>query len=137
PGEELLWEDARADAYPIPSRQAAFVGYRRLARSMVKVTNRRIICGAKALFRADHMVLHVLYPADREYPEQARSIDGGLFKVGYQTLVFEPASVVKHANEKPSYVELELDQAAPSSINLRAYRIYTDVIDAFGLPQQK
>ncbi|HEY4104166.1 MAG TPA: hypothetical protein VGM44_09750 [Polyangiaceae bacterium] len=132
-GERVLWEDALADAYPIPSRQALYVSYRRLTRSMVKVTNCRIIVGAKALFRAEHMVLHVLYPADRQYPEQAKSLGGGLLSVGYQALVFDPASIVKQMSEKPPYIELALDQDVPSSVNLRAYRIYTDAIDTFGL----
>src|SRR3954464_3285576 len=70
-GEHALWEDSAADVYPIPTRRALIVSYLRARRSAVRVTNRRIIAGTKPLFGSKHLVQHVLYPSDRELPEEA------------------------------------------------------------------
>jgi hypothetical protein len=134
-GERVLWEDSAADAYPIAKRRALYVSYRRSRRARVRVTNLRIIAGAKALLRSEHMVLHVLYPSDRQFPEQAHELGGGLLTVGYQAFVFERTSAVEQATDKPYYIELKLDPNVDSSINLSTYRIYTDAIAAFRLPE--
>jgi len=135
PGEHVLWEDEDADAYPIPSRQAAFVSYRRARRSRIKVTNLRIVCGAKGLFGSGHLVQHVLYPSDRGVPGPARALGGGLLTVGYETLVFVRGSLDIRAQEAPAYVELALEPSYASSTNLRGYRVYSERAASFRLPE--
>src|SRR4051812_25104291 len=78
PGEELLWQDELADAYPVASRQAAYTSYRRSRRRAVRVTNLRILSGCRPLFGSGHVLEHVLYPADRAFPEEANELSGGL-----------------------------------------------------------
>jgi hypothetical protein len=134
-GERILWQDMAADAYPIPTRRALIVTYRRARRGAVRVTNRRIIAGTKTLFGANHVVQHVLYPSDRAYPSEANAIGGGLLTRGFQVLVFERLKVVVHASETTPFADLSLDQALSSSLNLERYRIYSDAIQAFCIPE--
>lgn len=135
PGERVLWQDSAADAYTIPIRQAAYVSHRRAQRGMVKITNLRIICGTKGLFGSEHIVQHVLYPGDRALPDQARKLGGGLLTVGYQALVFERASFTAHEADEHPYLELTLAPGFDSSLNLRAYRVYTERAASFPLPE--
>ena len=134
-GERILWQDLAADAYPIPTRRALIVTYRRSRRGAVRVTNRRIIAGTKSLFGPNHLIQHVLYPSDRSYPAEASSIGGGLLTRGFQVFVFERLTVVVYASEKPPFVDLSLDRTLSSSMNLERYRIYSDAIAAFCLPE--
>jgi len=134
PGERVLWEDLTADAYPVPSHTALLVSYWRARRGAVRVTNRRILSGTKTLFGARHMITHILHPSDRALPDQAENAGGGLLTRGYQILVFERASMVAHIAERVPFVELRLDPTRASSLNLSRYRIYTDSIATFRLP---
>jgi hypothetical protein len=134
-GERVLWEDLTADAFPIPTRQALFTSYSRSRRGAVRVTNLRIICGTKSLFGEKHMVMHLLYPSDRTYPKEADAIGGGLLTRGYQAFVFQRLTVQAHPADQAPYVELTLDPAVASSMNLRSYRIHSDRVDAFCLPE--
>jgi hypothetical protein len=134
-GERVLWEDLTADAYPIPTRRALYTTYRRSRRGAVRVTNLRIICGSKSLFGEKHMVLHVLYPSDRAHPKEADAIGGGLLTRGYQAFVFQRVTAQVHTAENAPYVELTLDPALASSMNLQSYRIYSDRVEAFCLPE--
>jgi hypothetical protein len=134
-GERVLWEDLAADAYPIPTRRALYTTYRRSRRGAVRVTNLRIISGTKSLFGAKHMIMHLLYPSDRAYPKEAEAIGGGLLTRGYQALVFQRLTAQVHAMDKAPYVELSLDPALASSMNLQSYRIYSDRLEAFCLPE--
>lgn len=133
-GERVLFRDPFADAYPVPKHRAKFVTYRRPRRGAALVTNLRIVLGTKPLFDSRHMIQYVLYPSDRPLPAEAQSIGGGLFKRGYTTLVFDRAVMNKHAAEKHPFVELGLNAAAASSVTLDSFRIYTDDVQAFRLP---
>jgi hypothetical protein len=135
PGERVLWEDLSADAYPVLTQRARYVTYARLGRGAVRVTTLRIIAGTKPLFGSKHMIEHVLYPADRPYPEEATGISGGFLKYGFQVLVFERSSVERHATDKHPFVELTLTPSVGSSTNLDAFRIYSDALAAFLLPE--
>ena len=134
-GEHSLWEDTAADVYPVPTHRALIVSYRRARRSAVRVTNRRIIAGTKPLFGSKHMVQHVLYPSDRKLPEEADRIGGGLLTRGFQVLVFQRAKIEVHASSTPPFVDLSLDPALSSSMNLERYRIYSDALLAFRSPE--
>jgi hypothetical protein len=134
-GERVLWEDLSADAYPVLTQRARYVTYATLRRGAVRVTTRRIIAGTKPLFGSKHMIQHVLYPADRPYPEEAKGISGGLLKYGFKVLVFERSSVQTHATGKYPFVELTLTPSVGSSTNLDAFRIYSDAVTAFLLPE--
>jgi len=134
PGELVLWEDFAADSYPVPSHTALVVSYRRARRGAVRVTNRRILSGTKMLFGSKHMITHVLHPSDRALPAEANNVGGGLLTRGYQILVFERASMVAHIAERAPFLELRLDSTRASSLNLSRYRIYTDSIATFRLP---
>jgi len=135
PGEHVLWQDDAADVHSIPTRQAAFVSYRRARRSLVKVTNLRVVCGSKGLFGGGHIVQHVLYPSDRTIPDPARALGGGLLTVGYQALVFRRSSLERHVEKAPHFIELVLDPSFDSSVNLRAYRVYSEQTASFVLPE--
>jgi hypothetical protein len=134
PGECVLWEDLTADAYPVPTHTALLISYRRARRGAVRVTNRRILSGSKMLLSSRHMIVHILHPSDRVLPDEANDVGGGLLTRGYQILVFERASMVAHIAERAPFVELCLDSTRASSLNLSRYRIYTDSIAMFCLP---
>lgn len=134
PGERLLWEDLSADGYPVSTHTALLVSYRRGRRGAVRVTNRRILSGTKPLFGSRHMITHVLYPSDRALPDEADRVGGGLLTRGYRSFVFERASRVAHMAERAPFVELRLDPTRASSLNVSCYRIYTDAIATFRLP---
>ncbi|HEY4160147.1 MAG TPA: hypothetical protein VGM29_18670 [Polyangiaceae bacterium] len=134
-GERVLWEDPLADAYPIPIRRALITSYRRSRRWVVRVTDRRIIVGCKALFSAKHMIMHVLYPSDRAFPDEANHVGGGLLTRGYQTFVFERASMARTSSNPNAFVDVSLSAALPSSTNLSAFRIYSDRLESFCLPE--
>jgi hypothetical protein len=133
PGEQVLWQDELADAYPIVTRQAAFTSYRRARRYAVRVTNLRIFSACKPLFGSGHVIEHVLYPSDRPFPAEANGLSGGLFTRGYRTLVFERARI-ERTDGAESFVSLGLDPSITSSANLAAFRIYSEQLASFRLP---
>jgi hypothetical protein len=128
-----LWQDELADAYPIVTRQAAFTSYRRAHRYTVRVTNRRIFSACKPLFGNAHVIEHVLYPADRVFPEEANGLSGGLFTRGYRTLVFDRTRIERTDGDK-AFLSLGLDPSITSSANLAAFRIYSEKLASFRLP---
>jgi hypothetical protein len=77
----------------------------------------------------------MLYPSDRAYPAQASSVGGGLLTVGYQVFVFQRSTADVHAADTKPFVDLTLDPALASSMNVERFRIYTDRIAAFCLPE--
>jgi len=133
PGERTLWEDMEADAWPVLTHRALIQTYPRLRRGAVRVTNQRILCGTRALFSQKHMIEHVLYPSDRPFPDAANGITGGTLKNAYKTLVFERASLARNS-DKYAFVEVMLDQRIASSLNLIKFRIYSEKLDLFALP---
>lgn len=135
PGEHVLWEDLSADAYPVTTHTALVVSYRRARRGAVRVTNRRILSGTRTLFGSRHLLVHILHPSDRALPDEASSVGGGLLTRGYQILVFERASMVAHIAERAPFIELRLDPTRASSLNLSRYRVYSDSISTFRLPE--
>ncbi len=78
-GERVLWEDLKADALPLTTYRAQWSSLSRRHRSAVRVTNLRIISGAKSPFSTKHVVQQVLYPSDRPYPDEANDMTGGFF----------------------------------------------------------
>ncbi len=138
PGELVLWEDLAADAYPIPKRQALITTYRRSRRHAVRVTNLRILSGCVSLFGSNHLLQHVLYPSDRAFPGEADTLGGGLLTRGYETFAFEHTSLERGArepNDTHAYVEVTLSPSVASSINLIKFRIYSDRLEGFRLPE--
>lgn len=132
-GETVLWRDDETDSYLVPKRGAAMVtSYSRLRRGSVVVTNRRILVGALPLWGEKHMVQYVLYPSKAPGSEK---LDGGLLTVGYQTIVFDPTSLVVETKDAKPYVELTPRSEEVSSTNLKAVRIYTDDAASFRLPE--
>ena len=138
PGERVLWEDLAADAYPIQKRQALITTYRRSHRHAVRVTSLRILSGCVSLFGSNHLLQHMLYPSDRAFPGEADTLGGGLLTRGYETFVFEHGSQERgtgKANGQDAYVEVTLSPSVASSINLLKFRIYSDRLETFRLPE--
>jgi hypothetical protein len=133
--ERVLWEDLAADSYLLLSARALRVSYRRWNRNAVRVTNTRIISGSKGLFGPKHVILHVLYPSDRRYPEEANTLTGGFFKFGYKVLVFERASAQPLSKDGKAFFELILSPSVGSSANAASFRIYSDALQTFALPE--
>jgi hypothetical protein len=134
-GERVLWLDASSDAYPVLTSRAVFPSFRRLHRGAVLVTNRRIVVGAKVLFGERHLIRHVLYPADRPFPEDANRVGGGSWARGYATLVFDRAAVETMRAGDRSFIDLRLSTAAASSTNIDWFRIYSASAETFRLPE--
>ncbi len=135
PGERVLWEDLATDAYPIRARRGLITTYRHSRRRALRVTNLRIICACTPLFGSQHMIEHVLYPADRPFPEEGQRLGGGLLTKGYSTLVFERETAVTHTRGIHGYVELDLARAVESSLGLLKFRIYSAHLERFTLPE--
>ena len=138
PGERVLWEDLGADAYPIQKRRALITSYVRSRKYGVRVTSLRILSGRLALFGSKHMVQHVLYPSDRAFPNEADTLGGGLLTRGYETFVFERASQERGAGKsdgRDAYVEVTLSPSVASSMNLIKFRIYSEQLESFRLPE--
>jgi len=127
-GETILWRDDRADVVLVPRLgQAVSMRPIRAHRWSVVVTNRRVLIGNKT-FSGKQMVKYVLWPGRAPDAHSKRS-DGGLFTVGYTSILIEPGAVTIH----DAYVALTPVSAEPSSVNLSEIRIYTDVAPSFRL----
>jgi hypothetical protein len=133
-GEHVVWEDRLANGYAVASLRAKYTTHFASKRRAVRVTNLRIISGTRGLFGPKHVIENVLYPSDRRYPEEANSLTGGFFKYGYKVLVFQRSTAQQFSAEKYPHVELTLDQTIGSSANLDKFRIYTETLATFRLP---
>jgi hypothetical protein len=131
-GEQELWRDDAADVYSIPELgQARVMSFARLHRSAVRVTNKRVLVGARPLFSKKHMVQQVLY-LEAPPSGQSEHVGGGLVTVGYSTLVIRP-EVEAHLDDKKPYVDLTPASGHASSTNLWRIRIFTDAGSTFRL----
>ena len=133
-GERVLWEDMLANGYPVASLRAMSSTYFASKRRAVRVTNLRIIAGTRGLFGPNHVIESVLYPSDRHFPEEANSLTGGFFKYGYKVLVFQRSTAQQFSAERHPHVELTLDPTIGSSANLDKFRIYSETLHTFCLP---
>lgn len=134
-GETVLWSDPEADSYLIPKLgQAVVMSFARLRRGSVVVTNRRIVIGSLPLRGKKHMVQYVLYPQKTPGTER---LDGGLLTVGYQTIAYDPASLVVHATKEKPHIDLTPLPSETSSTNLETIRIFTDLAATFRLSAAK
>jgi hypothetical protein len=132
-GETVLWRDDAADVGMIPrAAQAVVMRPPRLHRWVVIVTSQRIIISTKSV-GGKQLVKYVLYPGAAPGAD-SKQLDGGLFTTGYETLVIRPGAITPHLDDKPPYIELTPAPDEPSSVNLSAVRIYTDLAGTFRLP---
>jgi hypothetical protein len=131
--EEIEQEDFSADSYLVLTTRALKVSYRRWHRNAVRVTNLRIISGTRPLFGPNHVIQHVLYPSDRGYPEEANTLSAGFFKYGYKLVVFDRARVRQLNEDRRPCLELRVDPAVGTG-NLASFRIYSDTLQTFCLP---
>jgi hypothetical protein len=124
-GEELLFQDMRADIYIISFNRPRYVTYARLRRGAVIVTNCRILCGTRTLFGKKIIFQYILY-ADGRFDTHSESIDGGLLARGYQTFVYLPHAITRVSSDENPYVDLKPSPLERSSVNVECIRIYTD-----------
>jgi hypothetical protein len=99
----------------------------------VVVTTRRVLAGQRPVLSKRPMILYMLY-AGRAPGDEANMIAGGMFKRGYETLVVEPGLIERVLDTNKRYVELTVSPGLKSSINVKAFRIYTDKASSFRLP---
>jgi hypothetical protein len=74
-------------------------------------------------------------PRTRRYPEEANTLTGGFFKYGYKVLVFDRASAQPLNDDRAPFFELILSPTVGSSANVTSFRIYSDALQAFQLPE--
>jgi hypothetical protein len=132
-GEQILFRDEEADTFIVAVNRATFVSYARPRRGIVIVTNRRILAGTRVLLGRKRMLEHIMY-AGSAPDDYSAMLDGGLFTVGYRTLVFLPDAIERVTSGKKPYVELKPSPNEKSSINIDFIRIYTDLAQSFPLP---
>jgi hypothetical protein len=132
-GEQILFRDAEADTFLVPVNRAAFVSCARPRRGTVIVTNNRILAGTRVLFGRKRMLQYMMY-AGSAPGEHSAMIDGGLFTIGYRTIVFLPDAVERVTSVKKHYVVLKPSPSEASSINIDFIRIYTDKAEGFPVP---
>jgi hypothetical protein len=133
-GERTLFRDEEADTVIVCVNRATFVSYARPRRGIVIVTNKRILAGTRVLFGRKRMLEYVMYTGSAP-DEYSAMIDGGLFTVGYRTLVFLPDAIERVTSGKKPYVELKPSPSERSSINIDFIRIYTDRAQSFPVPE--
>jgi hypothetical protein len=128
-GETIVWREDRADVVTVPKfGQAVSMRPIRAHRWSAVVTNRRVLLGNKT-FTGKQMVKYVLWPGPAP-DDHSKRADGGLFTVGYSTVVIAPGGLTVH----DAYVALTPLASEPSSVNLSEIRIYTDSASDFRLP---
>lgn len=132
-GEQILFRDEHADTIIVPVNRATFVSYARPRRGIVIVTNRRILTGTRVFLGRKRMLEYMMYPGSAP-DDYSALIDGGLFTVGYRTLVFLPDTIERVTSGKKTFVELKPSPNERSSINIDFIRIYTDSAQSFPLP---
>ena len=134
PGETIVWQDDRADAYPLGRMgQAVFMSALRWHRDTVVATNRRILVAQKGLFSKKRLIRYVFNPGPSA-DGYTKHLGGGALTVGYQTIAYTPGVMVHGALGKHARIELAPLEGDASSTNLSKLLIYTELSSTFQLP---
>lgn len=121
PGEKILFDDecgkVMAQTGPKPAVWP---------KSIVRVTNMRIIVAQHALFKPAHMPLRYVIHYDKN-TELPKGYGGAAFKTGYITFKTKPELIKLGSHKGKQYVEINPESKPGAMSGIPFYvRIYTD-----------
>lgn len=122
PGERILWQEEKIDAFVLAGVQPLFQSFGRLGRDKAVLTNLRLVWGRIPLGGGGHMIQNaVVFSRNVPGASGVDRLDAGFFGGGYSTHLADPASFEFRAEDQSLNI---VPAPTAGSTNIRSFKLF-------------